>query len=224
MSLLEALPAPPPKIIPVPVFRSSPSSSSTPSLLQPARQPARSLARPLAEGVRHGSGWGLGCLPFYCFGEDDFFLLLLSVILILTLLLVTDPPPPLLSLLVERTANPQQHIKERERERGGAQPQFEVSSLSPQPVLLLLFTLLLGIFLSAHLLCRRLAFGSPEGASLSVWLSLSFPSSSSFSLSIWLCCEERLCMCVTADQRGCGYQRLPAAAPIPWAVPAKRRR
>lgn len=45
-----------------------------------------------------------------------------------------------------------------------------------------------------------------------------------FSVSTWLCGEKRLCMCVTAEQRGCRYQRLPAAATTVWALPVKRRR
>lgn len=162
----------------------------------------------------------LSCLPFYCFGEDHFFLLLSSFLPSLSSLI---QPLPLLFLspgcAYSEPSATQQGEREGEIERR-AQPQFEVSSLSPQsPVLL--FTLLLGIFLSAHLLCRCLIFDSPEGASVSVWLSLSFLFS--FSLPIWLCGEEHLCMCVTVDQRGCGYQRLPAAATIPWAVPVKRR-
>lgn len=146
---------------------------------------------------------------FFLFSQSSSFLLSGSSL--------SRPRPSPHSWFSETSEQSESEEKER------AQPQFDVSSLSRQPpVLLLVFTFLPAwcFFFSAHLLCRCLVFSFSRRR-----LSFCLPGSLfPYSVSIWLCGGERLCMCVTANQQGCGYQRLPAAATTPWAVPAKRRR
>lgn len=102
----------------------------------------------------------LSSLPFYCFGEGLFFFSYQSFSFSPPLTSLIQPRLPLLSRSLS-WLHVQQGEKERKRVGGGAaQPQFEGSSLSAQPPVLLLFTRLLGNFLSVHLLCRCVIFDS----------------------------------------------------------------
>lgn len=75
----------------------------------------------------------LGCLPFYCFREEDFFpSSSLNHPHSCPLARYRPTPTPALSLLVEHTAHAQQHSKERERGAREAQPQSPVCFFSLQ--------------------------------------------------------------------------------------------
>lgn len=200
--------APPaPLKILIPGFSSSLSSPYT--LHLSSNQPIGSLAHSAARSLKvWGKGRGarvLARLPaILLFWEGGVLFLLLSVIL--TLSLVTVLPPPLLSWVQERQS---------EREERVAQPQFEVSSLSLLSRIVVIYPPAWRFPFTFASLPR--VFGSAEGT------PQLFPSSL-FFFSFWLCGEEHLCMRVTADERGCGYQRLPAAATTPWAADLKHCR
>lgn len=160
--------------------------------------------------MRKGEGrprTGSAACHFYCFGKEGFFFFFSQSSSLFPSSLFC-PRPSSLSCLSARE-------RQSEREERVAQPQFEVSSLSLLSRIVVIYPPAWRFPFTFASLPR--VFGSAEGT------PLLFPSSL-FFFSFWLCGEEHLCMRVTADKRGCGYQRLPAAATTPWAADLKHCR